>query len=105
MPPHLASYTESVLETYYSSFSPPKRVVSSMVFYSTIQSFQLPGEVGDVTLGKDISEDVPPHTPTVKLVPKDLEANSCMLDLGVYMHVLACSTLFGIIIIVINHRL
>lgn len=54
-----------------------------MDVYATIQSFQLPSEVGDEPLSKD-TQDLPLHTPTVKLLPKD-EADPCMLDLGVYV--------------------
>lgn len=80
MPPALASYTENMLDTYYKSFSMPKKVIKDMELYALIQSFQLPMEVGDELLSKT-TQDMPPDTSTVKLVPKD-EADSCMLDLG-----------------------
>ena len=83
MPPILAAYTENMLETYYKSFSMPKKVIKDMEVYAMIQSFQLPLEVGDELLSKT-AQDMPPHSSTVKLVPKD-EADSCLLDLGTYI--------------------
>lgn len=84
----LAQYITSLLEKYYSTFNPPKRVIKDLEMSDVIQSFKLPSEVSDQLLGDYVSDREDCRPPATELQLKD-ETDTVLLDLGIDNIVLA----------------